>query len=84
MASQGVVWGGLKFPTHSRELLTCLAVGLLGYGAQISLTHGLRSAKAAPAIATSYLSVVWGVLAGFFIFHEVRCLPGFGLLRVQN
>lgn len=54
-----------------------MAVGLLGYGAQISLTHGLRSAKAAPAIATSYLSVVWGVLAGYFLFHEVRH-QGFG------
>jgi len=56
---------------HARELLTCLAVGLLGYGAQISLTYGLRSAKAAPAIATSYLSVAWGVLAGYFVFSEV-------------
>lgn len=39
---------------------------------QITLTHGLRSAKAAPAIATSYLSVVWGILGSLFIFHEVR------------
>ena len=59
-------------PTHAKEILTCLLVGLLGYGAQISLTYGLRSAKAAPAIATSYLSVVWGVLAGYFVFDEVR------------
>ena len=57
------------------EILTCVAVGVLGYGAQISLTHGLRSAKAAPAIATSYLSVVWGLLAGYFLFHEVQSLP---------
>ncbi len=59
-------------PTHPREIFVCLLVGLLGYGAQISLTYGLRSAKAAPAIATSYLSVVWGVLAGYFLFKEVR------------
>ena len=39
---------------------------------QITLTHGLRSAKAAPAIATSYLSVVWGILGSLFIFHEVH------------
>ncbi len=38
---------------------------------QITLTLGLRSAKAAPAIATSYLSVVWGILGSLFIFHEV-------------
>ena len=66
-------------PTTVKEILTCLLVGLLGYGAQISLTYGLRSAKAAPAIATSYLSVVWGVLAGYFVFKEVRpssfCIP---------
>ena len=67
--------GKLVPPTHPREIFTCLLVGLLGYGAQISLTYGLRSAKAAPAIATSYLSVVWGVLAGYFLFKEV-CTGG--------
>jgi hypothetical protein len=46
------------------------------YPLQITLTHGLRSAKAAPAIATSYLSVVWGILGSLFIFHEVH-LPAF-------
>ena len=66
--------GKLVPPTHAKEIITCLLVGLLGYGAQISLTYGLRSAKAAPAIATSYLSVVWGVLAGYFLFKEV-CAP---------
>ena len=69
--------GKLIPPTHPKEIFVCLLVGLLGYGAQISLTYGLRSAKAAPAIATSYLSVVWGVLAGYFLFKEVRPLcPG--------
>ena len=69
---QGIFWRNLQPPVHAREILTCLAVGLLGYCAQITLTYGLRSAKAAPAIATSYLSVAWGVLAGYFVFSEVR------------
>ena len=34
------------------------------------MTMGLRRMKAAPSAAISYLSVVWGALAGFFIFHE--------------
>ena len=79
ICSQGLFFqdragGKLVPPTHFREIFTCLLVGLLGYGAQISLTYGLRSAKAAPAIATSYLSVVWGVLAGYFVFKEVCTL----------
>jgi hypothetical protein len=32
---------------------------------------GLRRMQAAPSAAISYLSVVWGALAGFFVFHEV-------------
>lgn len=62
--------GTLVPPTTAKQILVCLCVGALGYGAQITLTHGLRSAKAAPAIATSYLSVVWGILGSLFIFHE--------------
>lgn len=33
--------------------------------------YALKFAKAAPAIAMSYLSVVWGLLGGYFFFHEV-------------
>ena len=69
--TQAIFVGDLVFPNNFKQIITCLGVGLLGYGAQITLTHGLRSAKAAPAIATSYLSVVWGILASLFIFHEV-------------
>jgi hypothetical protein len=35
------------------------------------MTMGLRRMQAAPSAAISYLSVVWGALAGFFVFHEV-------------
>lgn len=35
------------------------------------MTYALKFAKAAPAIAMSYLSVVWGLLGGYIFFHEV-------------
>lgn len=35
------------------------------------MTMGLRRVRAAPAAAIAYLSVVWGALAGVFIFHEI-------------
>lgn len=34
------------------------------------MTMGLRRMQAAPSAAVSYLSVVWGALAGTFIFNE--------------
>jgi uncharacterized membrane protein len=107
--------GTLVPPTTATQILVCLCVGALGYGAQvwlhcflhamsmracywhtsgdrwpvltpvcmlqITLTHGLRSAKAAPAIATSYLSVVWGILGSLFIFHEVPTVLCFASSR---
>ena len=52
-----------------------LTTGVAGYGTQICMTYALKFAKAAPALAMSYLSVVWGLLGGFFFFHEVSiCL----------
>ena len=39
------------------------------------MTIALKYCKAAPAIAMSYLSIVWGLLGGYFFFHEVsHCL----------
>lgn len=73
---QAIFFGGLVFPHGFVQIVVCIGVGLLGYGAQITLTLGLRSAKAAPAIATSYLSVVWGILASLFIFHETPSKRG--------
>ena len=69
-----------------------LLAGLAGYGTQICMTYALKFAKAAPAIAMSYLSVVWGLLGGFFFFHEVRLntqtcpelSKGFSLLHLQS
>lgn len=54
-----------------------LIAGLAGYGTQICMTYALKFAKAAPAIAMSYLSVVWGLLGGFFFFHEVCIIHSF-------
>ena len=56
-----------------------LLAGLAGYGTQICMTYALKFAKAAPAIAMSYLSVVWGLLGGLFFFHEVCLLHKFPL-----
>lgn len=53
------VWGAL------------LTGGLLGYFYQLALTGGLQRARAAPAVAMAYLSVIWGILADMFVFHDV-------------
>lgn len=52
----------------------CCMAGVAGYGTQICMTYALKYSKAAPALAMSYLSVVWGLLGGFFFFHEVTFL----------
>jgi hypothetical protein len=35
------------------------------------MTCALRYARAAPALAMSYISVVLTIIYGYFIFHEV-------------
>lgn len=63
---------------HVAKLLTsapCESAGIAGYGTQICMTYALKYAKAAPALAMSYLSVVWGLLGGYFVFHEVSLCP---------
>lgn len=67
-----MVWHTSLLVTLTVWLTTCVhPAGLAGYGTQICMTYALKFAKAAPAIAMSYLSVVWGLLGGFFFFHEV-------------
>lgn len=53
------------------DMLGCHA-GLSGYGTQICMTFALKYVKAAPALAMSYLSVVWSILYGYYIFRDVR------------
>lgn len=61
-------------PPRARTSTFCVrrAAGVAGYGSQVTMTMALRRVKAAPATAMSYLSVVWGILAGLAIFN-VRC-----------
>ena len=39
------------------------------------MTCALRYARAAPALAMSYISVVLTIIYGYFIFHEVGVHP---------
>ena len=41
--------------------------GLSAYVFQLLMTMGLRRVKAAPAAATAYLTVVWGLAAGILV-----------------
>ena len=45
--------------------------GSCAYGAQVTLTAALRLVEASPATAMSYLTVVWGLILGYFFFSEV-------------
>ena len=45
--------------------------GLCAYCGQFSLTTALKLVEAAPATATSYLAVVWGLGLGYLVFKEV-------------
>ncbi len=43
------------------------SAGLSAYAFQLLMTMGLRRVKAAPAAATLYLKVVWGLAAGILV-----------------
>ena len=47
--------------------------GCAAYGSQKSQTIALKMVEASLATAMSYLSVVWGILSGYLVFHEVCC-----------
>ena len=44
---------------HRHQTLPVSCAGLSGYASQVTMTMALRRAKAAPATAMSYLSVIW-------------------------
>ena len=48
------------------------------------MTCALRYARAAPALAMSYISVVLTIIYGYFIFHEVRAWPTFSLYMLRQ
>jgi drug/metabolite transporter (DMT)-like permease len=41
------------------------------YGSQFCMTNALRHARAAPALAMSYISIVLTITYGYFLFEEV-------------
>lgn len=55
------------FPQWMLLLLTACSA----YGSQMSQTIALKMVHASLATAMSYLSVVWGILSGYFVFSEV-------------
>ncbi|DBA96422.1 TPA: hypothetical protein ACH3X1_015318 [Trebouxia sp. C0004] len=59
------------FPTTMPELVLLLLTGCAAYGSQLSQTLALKLVEASLATAMSYLSVVWGMLSGYLVFHEV-------------
>ncbi|KAK9865750.1 hypothetical protein WJX84_008399 [Apatococcus fuscideae] len=68
------LWGvenTFRLPNEAIEWWLILGTGLTGYGTQICMTFALKYVKAAPALAMSYLSVVWSILYGYYIFGDV-------------
>ncbi|DBA66693.1 TPA: hypothetical protein ACH3X2_002157 [Trebouxia sp. C0005] len=59
------------FPTTMPELVLLLLTGCAAYGSQLSQTLALKLVEASLATAMSYLSVVWGMLSGYLVFHEI-------------
>eukprot|EP00884_Botryococcus_braunii_P009322 jgi/Botrbrau1/18391/Bobra.152_1s0003.1 len=58
-------------PKTFLDYVLFLGVGFCSYGSQFCMTFALRYAKAAPALAMSYISIVATLLYGYFIFSEV-------------
>ncbi|KAK9837654.1 hypothetical protein WJX74_002242 [Apatococcus lobatus] len=68
------LWGvanTFRMPNAPVEWWLILGTGTSGYGTQICMTFALKYVKAAPALAMSYLSVVWSILYGYYIFGDV-------------
>ncbi|KAL4458074.1 hypothetical protein ABPG75_012939 [Micractinium tetrahymenae] len=61
---------GFKLPGGPSVWGSLLAGGLLGYLYQLALTGGLQRARAAPAVAMSYLSILWSMLADIWVFKR--------------
>lgn len=69
-AAAGCAWQGTRWIDSPLEGLMLLGTGVLGYATQLSVTAGLRYARAAPGSAMSYLAVVWTLGAGWLLFGE--------------
>ncbi len=55
---------------------------LQGYLYQLALTAGLQRARAAPAVAMSYLTIIWGHLSDTLLFHQRPNGVRWGLSRL--
>ncbi|DBB16082.1 hypothetical protein WJX82_007470 [Trebouxia sp. C0006] len=63
--------GSVVILQHTWQVVMLLLTGSFAYGAQVTLTAALRLVEASPATAMSYLTVVWGLVLGYFFFSEV-------------
>ena len=72
--SLGSVYFGWILPGWKLMGLLFLS-GLLGGVAQICLTQAFRLTEASLLAPFDYISMVWAVLIGFFLFGEVPTLP---------
>mmetsp|Transcript_18497 Transcript_18497/g.55778 ORF Transcript_18497/g.55778 Transcript_18497/m.55778 type:complete len:199 (-) Transcript_18497:768-1364(-) len=62
-----VVPGQWVTPRTWQQIVLLIATGLSAYIFQLFMTMGLRRVRAAPAAATAYLTVVWGMAAGILV-----------------
>ncbi|DBB00802.1 TPA: hypothetical protein ACH3X1_000731 [Trebouxia sp. C0004] len=69
-----IVPHSFAIPQHTWQAVTLLLTGCFAYGGGVALTAALRLVEASSATAMSYLTVVWGLILGYFFFSEV---PGF-------
>lgn len=78
-----VVQGGLQVPQLLQWVLL-LGTGLAGYATQLSITVALQvTRQAAPAVAMSYLSVLWSLAIGYVVFGEFPSVQaGVGALLI--
>ena len=72
LAAIGCAAGGWQAPTSTWMWVLLIGTGVAGYATQISITLGLKVTESvAPAVAMSYLAVLWSVVIGVLGFHEV-------------
>ncbi len=65
----------LWVPPQGWEWLLILAMGLLTHMAQFDMTRALQAERAANIVHVTYLSPVFGLIIGFFLFQESFGLP---------
>jgi drug/metabolite transporter (DMT)-like permease len=59
---------------NAHDAVILVAIGLLGGTGQILMTSAYRDADAATIASFEYVSMLWGVTFGYFIFGEVPTL----------